>query len=498
MVGASVCTSLGAQSAYENWLREQQRGVASQQQAFVSWRTAQDQQFADHLRQQWQDFEVFKGKVRDPKPKPKQAPAAVATPKPTPKPEAKPVTPPAPVVLPPPSPAAPVLTAPPAPVVPPPPAPPVSVAPPAPVKPPQNTTTVDFNGHRLDIPMDAQWRGLETKTISPDGIANYWDQISNTNAQPTLDAVAHWRKQLDLDDWGHLSLWQAVAKAGATRKFEQDLLLWYFLVKQGMDVRLGYSGYQLYLFVAVKQPVYAAASVVIEGRTYYALLNNANDLRSFHTYPSNYPGTRQSLNLARANTAFTKGTLVVKTVNFTFQGRPVQVRYQYDGQLVKFLSTYPQVDFDLYFATQPSPSTRTSLLNALSPHIQGMNEVDALNFLLAFVQKAFDYKTDDAQFGREKYFFVEEALHYPYSDCEDRSVLLSWLVRELLGLKTVGLHFPGHITTAVLLKTPPQPKWDTVRWQGQSYVIADPTYINASLGMAMPSYAGKTPIRVIP
>jgi hypothetical protein len=136
------------------------------------------------------------------------------------------------------------------------------------------------------------------------------------------------------------------------------------------------------------------------------------------------------------------------------------------------------------------------LLPELKKYTAKMSEEEAVDFLLAFVQKAFAYKTDQEQFGHEKSFFVEESLYFPYNDCKEHSVVFAWLVRELLGIKVIGLLYPGHLTTAVALKQV-RPEFATVDYQGKRYVIADPTYINAPVGMAMPSYANLKPSRVM-
>jgi hypothetical protein len=160
------------------------------------------------------------------------------------------------------------------------------------------------------------------------------------------------------------------------------------------------------------------------------------------------------------------------------------------------MDTFPQTEFELYFDTDGSSLVRHGLLNELRKYTASMNEEEKVDFLLAFVQKSFAYKTDNEQFGRERYFFVEESLHFPYNDCEDRSVLFSWLVRELAGVKVVGLLYPGHMTTAVALKQM-KPDFSTIGYRGIQYVIADPTYIGASVGTAMPSYARLKPSRVV-
>ena len=86
--------------------------------------------------------------------------------------------------------------------------------------------------------------------------------------------------------------------------------------------------------------------------------------------------------------------------------------------------------------------------------------------------------------------FIEETLHYPASDCEDRSIFFSWLVKSLLNIDVIALDFPGHIATAVELKNP---VGQVVRYQGKKYTIADPTYINAKVGMKMPQYKKVNP-----
>jgi hypothetical protein len=111
--------------------------------------------------------------------------------------------------------------------------------------------------------------------------------------------------------------------------------------------------------------------------------------------------------------------------------------------------------------------------------------------MLHFVQTGFEYKTDGEQFGREKYFFPEETFYYSYCDCEDRSVLFAYLVRSLLGLEVIGLDYPGHVATAVRFSdTIPG---DYVTHNGQKYIICDPTYIYANIGMCMTGFKDVTP-----
>jgi hypothetical protein len=476
---------------FKAFQEQQRQGVQQQRSEFQEYKEKQDSEFAEFLKSQWREFETFQGKVRIKEPKPKQVPVVV------------PVVPVAPIAKPP-STVTPPLVAPVRPPVAIPPVQPVVTPPPLPQPRPlpvaPNTLELSFYGNPVSFSLDPLWKSYRLSgAAKPEAMSAFWTLMSGSNYEPTIQSINAARRELELDDWGHVTLWRAVAQAlQPERKAEQNLLLWFFLIKSGYDVRLGYSGPDVHLFVAVKQQVYSTKFTAVGSRTYYAVLDadHGSSIRSFYTYEANYPNKLIPLDIQSAATGFTRAVSAQRVLSFDYKGKTIKFNVPYDRRLVEYMGTFPQSEFELYFDTSGSSLIRNSLLADLKKYTATMGEEDAVNFLLAFVQKAFAYKTDEEQFGYEKYFFVEESLYFPYNDCEDRAVLFAWLVHELLGIKAVGLLYPGHMTTAVALKQV-RAEFSTVESQGQRYVIADPTYIGASVGMAMPSYIKLKPSRVV-
>lgn len=498
-------TSFAATNDFEAFKKQQQQGAQQQKAEFQEYKEKQDREFADFLKSQWREFDTFRGKVRINEPKPKQVPVvAPAVPVP---PVVAPLTPPEPVApsLPPAVAVkpAPVEPAPVQPIV-----PPVAVAPVVPPPPPPqpkpkpvaaDVLEIVFYGNQVNFVFDPQWKNYRLNGgVRPEAMSAFWTMMSGSKYEPTIQAVSEAQRTLKLDDWGYVTLWRDVARALQPGRSEQNLLLWYFLVKSGYDVRLGYAGSDVHLFVAVKQQVYSTKFTAVGNQTYYAVLasDRGDSIRSFYTYEANYPNKLKAIDVGRASTGFTKSVSAQRPLSFVYKGETIKLNVPYDRRLVEYMGSFPQTEFPLYFDTDGSSLVRQNLLAELKKHTATMDEQEAVNFLLTFVQRAFPYKTDDDQFGYEKYFFVEESLHFPYSDCEDRSVLFSWLVHELVGIKAIGLIYPGHMTTAVALKQV-KPDFSTVDYQGNRFVIADPTYIGASAGMAMPSYAKLKPSRMI-
>ena len=131
-----------------------------------------------------------------------------------------------------------------------------------------------------------------------------------------------------------------------------------------------------------------------------------------------------------------------------------------------------------------SERIKKQLYPALQKAIQGKSQYEAANVLLNFVQTAFIYEYDDKVWGGDRAFFAEESLYYPYCDCEDRSILFSRLIRDLLGLKVLLVYYPGHLATAVCFTD--NVTGDYISLNNQKYVVCDPTYIGAPVGATMP------------
>ena len=171
----------------------------------------------------------------------------------------------------------------------------------------------------------------------------------------------------------------------------------------------------------------------------------------------------------------------------------IRVEVQQNRNLMDFYAQYPSayVDGNLYtrwavYANTPLDGAMAeSLYPSLREAIGGLSERDAVNKLLNFVQTAFEYGYDDEIWGGDRAFFAEETLYYPYADCEDRAVLFSRLVRDLVGLDVVLLYYPGHLAAAVEFKD--EVFGDYLVHNQKKYIVCDPTYIGAPVGRTMPN-----------
>ena len=460
---------------FESWHRQYM-------QEFQEFKDERDREFLAFLKAHWKEMDTLRGVVRDKTPKPRVIPKVKppSRPKPTPTPQLPKVRPP--VVLPPPPKPSP------APVIP---APGVRIK-------------VAFYGHQLPFRVDRDFKVRLGHTLEKEAIRIYWAKLSRADYEPLVKQLKEQRRALQLNDWAYLLLvHQIVKKLQPNRPNEQALLTWFLLIKNGYQARIAYNDQRIYLFMPTKQPLYAVSYFTFGGKRYYVLPlegNSQQKLGQVYTYDSDYPGATKALDMQLSKAIVTRPQVITK--DLTFRHRPKRyttkthkIKIKYDKQTVEFFSTYPQMDIGMYFVSAVNPAMGNQLLEQLKPLVAGKSELEAVNLLLHFVQTAFEYQLDKTQFGEENYLFAEETLYYPYSDCEDRSILFAWLVRNLLKLEVVGLDYPGHIAAAVHFNG--DVRGDAFNYRGKRYVVTDPTYINADAGMSMPQYKN-TPPKIIP
>jgi len=267
------------------------------------------------------------------------------------------------------------------------------------------------------------------------------------------------------------------------------LLSWFMLCRAGFDARVAYHDGGVLLLVRSAEDLFDTPYLALGGARYYAAPLDGKRRAipaNLYTFEGTCPGTVKPIDFRFRQGPRTAGRVVPRELATELGGRRYQVALDYDPDLVDLLATWPQLKIDSYFAASVPPELAASWSRALRPLLEGRSESEAVDLLLALLQHGMPYQTDEQQFGREEYLFPVETLRYPAADCEDRAVLLAWLVRNVLGLDAVGLDFPGHVAVAVRFGG--AVPGDAVESAGGHYLVSDPTYIGAGVGQAMPGF----------
>lgn len=321
--------------------------------------------------------------------------------------------------------------------------------------------------------------------LNENAIADAYEALCNSDYKPLLADCAQIRKDLRLNDWGVFTLVRQVADTYCGTANESIVMQQFLLNEMGYKARMARKATEdkMMLFVATDCSIYAHPYITLNGQNYYNLSGN-NEQCQFYMCQKDSPKAKNSVGMQLKEAPLFPGTVVSST--HQAKGSAARVAVDVPKALMDFYKDYPQCDYSVYFNAPVNAAMENRILSSLAPLVQGRNEADAANILINFVQTAFQYQTDGQQFGYEKPFFVEELFYYPYSDCEDRAMLFSYLVRKLLGLDVVLLDYPEHIATAVRFNG--NVSGDYLMVNGRKYIVCDPTYIGASIGMTMPRY----------
>jgi len=346
----------------------------------------------------------------------------------------------------------------------------------------------DFFGFRIILDYDQSFKIDPPAAVNPGTISKFWESLSGTNYNQLVTQLESYKTQMNLNDWGYYQLLQKFSKEiYNTTENGQNLMQWVLLNRSGYKAKIAYSGNALSILVPSENTMYSKSYLDYSGMNYYVMRGIGSN--NIFTYDKDFPGANKVLDFSLNNPLNFNKKIVTKSIGFNYQEKPYSLNISYNQNIIDFYKTYPQVDISVYFDAAVTSETKESLLENLRPIVKEMTEPEAVGFLLKLVQTSFQYKTDQQQFNKEKFFFPEEIIYYPYSDCEDRSVFFAYLVKELLNLQVIGLEYTGHIATAVNLNT--NIEGDFLEYKGKKYTIADPTFINAPLGLTMPEYRGK-------
>lgn len=315
-------------------------------------------------------------------------------------------------------------------------------------------------------------------------VADAYEAMCKADYKPLLADCRQLKKDLKLNDWGVFLFVRDASNALCVDAHASVVMQQFLLNELGYKSKMARRADrdQMLLFVATDCKMYGRPYFTKDGLNYYNL--TSDETCQFYMCQEDSPKAKSSIDMQITNAPLLNSGMV-NSVHKNGAGT-VAVSVDVPKSLMLFYKSMPQCDYSVYVNAKVNPAVADRLLSSLAPIVEGKSETEAANLLINFVQTGFKYATDQEQFGYEKPFFVEELFYYPYCDCEDRSVLYSYLVRNLLKLDVVLLDYPNHIATAVCFNE--NVSGDFVTVEGKKYIVCDPTYIGASIGKAMPQF----------
>ena len=348
----------------------------------------------------------------------------------------------------------------------------------------------DFFGKELGFNIDEKIKDANYYPQNQKGISNFFDVIASSEYDYLILEIQKIASDMKLNDWGVYLLVSKLSDEIFETKDNKNLFKWFIFNKLGYGVKVGISNRHVVLMFHSTKQIYAVPSYTIEAKKYYVLQKSADNMRkSLYSYPQEYPGENKPFDLSLEVLPKVAISKKKKTLSFKQLGKQYSVTFNYNQNLIDFMATYPQADYDTFFNAPMDDTTYEEIAQSLKTHINGMQASSAINFVLNFIQNAFIYETDSQQFGYEKVMFAQETLYYDKSDCEDRAILFSKLVNKIFKIAVVGVKYKDHMATALYIPM----DGDKVKVNSKQFVVADPTYINANIGQSMPRYKSKRP-----
>lgn len=471
-VFVSLCLlPLAGKAQERDYEKEFEAFKKQQQKEYNDFKNKADEEFATFLKAAWQKFETVEPQPIPTRPEPVK-PTSFDRKKPAPVPvEIKPALPQEPETPP-------IIAV------------PVEIPTVAP-DPKVERKGIIFYGTGLDI-ATRTLEGFALNGTTEEAVADAWSKLCKADYEMLVSDCDRLKREYHMNDWGFVMFTKQLGmqQFGANRPDDIAFLQMFLLNKCGYKVRLAKVGNRLKLLVATTSTVYGTPYLNLNGLKYYVFEPEKNESKNVYTYKQDFANARNAVSLDLAAVPSFAMQEFRQTI-YPSTRPTLKINTVVNKNLMDFYKDYPQCDVVIHYKAPMSKELKASLYPALQTAIKGKSQRDAANLLLDFVQHSFKYMTDGDQFGYEKPNFMDENFFYAACDCEDRAILYSNLVKDLLKINAVLLDYPNHIASAVCFSE--DIPGDYVTLDGKKYLICDPTYIGAPIGRCMDNFKNISP-----
>ena len=341
-------------------------------------------------------------------------------------------------------------------------------------------------------PMKVRWGNAEKFKLtdtSKKGISDAFLELTSKGYTNLVHDCLELRKEYKLCDWAYYKMLQTISEKACGKGTNEAVFLQGVLLNQsGYQIRFALEdNTKLHVMSRMDGFPYDRGYLIADGKLFF--LMDGCKAKNLTVCDAAYPGEQMMSLGVPEQPEFKKNLSDNRTVISRFVN--VKADMQMNKNLMDFYTDYP-TSYDgkdmmtrwAYYANTPvAPEVRDKVYPQLKEQIGNAPKLMAANMLLNWVQMGLTYAYDEKVWGHDRAFFAEESLFYPFCDCEDRSILFSHLIRDLLDLDVVLVYYPGHLYTAVCFNE--DVTGDYIMVNGKKFTVADPTYYNANVGKTM-------------
>jgi hypothetical protein len=351
------------------------------------------------------------------------------------------------------------------------------------------TNSFTFYGTTMGI----NWGNASEFKLNGDdekAFAAAYRRLTGSAYNQLLSGCLDLRNKYNLCDWAYYKMLEQLSQAACGEGTNEAVFLQGVLFSQsGYEMRFAYDdNHQLHLLCRIKGMVYNYCYYIANGKLFFIL--DGSKPKKLNICDAMFD-KEQDMDLDNAKLPelskdMSDNRLVVS--NFV----KLEVQTSVNKNMISFFNDYPisysedvVMKWYKYGNIQMTQELKDQLYPQLKQEIKNAPKLMAANILLSWVQFGLVYALDEKVWGHDRPFFAEETLYYPFADCEDRAILYSQLVRDLLDLDVILVYNanPGHLYTGINFEE--NVPGDYIMVNGRRFTIADPTYYGANVGKTM-------------